>query len=61
MTTPELYYLLFVLISFGSFAVALIIATLQYKRWIRARAPQTQTIAYTAASNDSNAEMARAS
>lgn len=61
MTTPEFYYLLFVLISFGSFAVALIIATLQYKSWVKARAAQPQRVAYTAPSNDSNAEMARAS
>ena len=61
MTTPEFYYLLFVLISFGSFAVALIIATLQYKSWVKTRAPRPQRVAYTAPSNDSNAEMARAS
>ena len=61
MTTTEFYYLLFVLISFGSFAVALIIATLQYKRWAKAHTPKPQAIAYTAPSNDSNAEMARAS
>jgi hypothetical protein len=61
MTTTEFYYLLFVLISFGGFAVAVIVATLQYKAWLKVSAPQPQTIAYTAPSNDSNAEMARAS
>ena len=61
MTTPEFYYLLFVLISFGSFAVALIIATLQYKSWVKTRVAAPQRVSYTAPSNDSNAEMARAS
>ena len=61
MTTSEIYYLLFVLIAFGSFGVGLAITTLQYKRWAKAHTPKPQTIAYTAPSNDSNAEMARAS
>ena len=60
MTTTEFYFLMFVLISFGSFAVALIIATLQYKAWLKARA-QPQRVAYTARSNVSNAVTARAS
>ena len=43
MTTTEFYFLMFVLISFGSFAVALIIAPLQYKAWVKARAARPQS------------------
>jgi hypothetical protein len=36
MTTNEFYYLLFVLIAFGAFALGTAITTLQYKSWVRA-------------------------
>jgi hypothetical protein len=36
MTTSEFYYLLFVLIAFGAFAVGTAITTLQYKSWVKA-------------------------
>jgi len=61
MTTNEFYYLLFVLISFGSFGVALAITTLQYKSWVKATAARPQSAAYTARSKASNAATARAS
>jgi hypothetical protein len=35
MTTNEFYFLLLVIGAFGSFAVAMVIATAQYKRWVR--------------------------
>jgi hypothetical protein len=59
MTTNEFYYLVFVLVAFGAFGIGLAINTLQYKFWLKARAPQR--VAYTARSNASNAATARAS
>ena len=39
METHDFYFLAMVLAAFGSFAVAVVIATLQYKAWLR-RNPQ---------------------
>lgn len=39
MTNNQFYYLMLVLIGFGSFAVAMAVATLQYKAWLRRSKP----------------------
>jgi hypothetical protein len=62
MTNSEFYYLVLVLVAFGTFGIALAVARLQYTAWLRkqsARPPQVA--AYTAPSNASKREMARAS
>ena len=35
MTTNEFYYLLLVIGAFGTFAVSMVIAMVQYKAWLR--------------------------
>ena len=35
MIKNELYYLLLVVAAFGGFAVAMVVATLQYKAWMK--------------------------
>ena len=42
METNELYFLVMVLGGFTAFAIAMIIATLQYKAWLRQSEPQQQ-------------------
>jgi hypothetical protein len=39
MTTNEFYYLLLVIGGFGSFAVAIALAMLKYKAWLRSAHP----------------------
>jgi hypothetical protein len=41
MTTTDFYYLILVIGAFGSFALAMLTATLQYKAWLRQQAPAT--------------------
>lgn len=40
METNEFYFLVMVLGAFGAFALAMVIATLQYKAWLRRTAGQ---------------------
>jgi hypothetical protein len=35
METSDFYFLAMVLVAFGAFALAMVIATLQYKKWLR--------------------------
>jgi hypothetical protein len=41
MTTTDYYYLILVIGAFGSFDLAMLTATLQYKAWLRRQAPAT--------------------
>jgi hypothetical protein len=58
MTNSEFYFLVLVIGAFGAFAVAMVIATLKYKAWLR---QPRQSAAYTARSNSSKAATALAS
>ena len=44
METADFYFLVMVLGAFGAFAIAMVIATLQYKAWVR-RMPAEQPVA----------------
>jgi len=43
MTTNEFYYMLLVLGTFGLFSLAIAIALVRYKAWVRATARQLHT------------------
>ena len=40
MKTNEFYYLLLVVGAFGGFAIAMVVATLRYKSWVKHNEPQ---------------------
>ena len=45
METNDFYFLVMVLGAFGAFALAMVIATLQYKAWLRRTATEKPTAA----------------
>lgn len=41
MTTPQFYYLLFVLLSFTFFGASIMLGYVRYRRWLATQPPRT--------------------